>query len=101
VGTNPFRPIRHEENHNESARVSEEVLTSTTFDPDLTTAASDNPYDYDPTAPISEKVRGKMKASGGGSVSVENLTALDRVPLNIGRNGFVPTQEWVTSWQQG
>lgn len=52
---------------------------------------SDNPYASD--SPISEKARGKMRERR--SMSVENITALDRVPLPIGRSGFVPTQEWV------
>jgi len=56
---------------------------------------SDNPYG----SPISEKARGKMRERR--SASVETLNALDRVPIEIGRNGFVPSQEWVTSWQQG
>ena len=56
---------------------------------------SDNPYG----SPISEKARGKMRERR--SASVETLSALDRVPIEIGRNGFVPSQEWVTSWQQG
>ncbi|KAJ7489937.1 high-temperature-induced dauer-formation protein-domain-containing protein [Mycena galericulata] len=47
----------------------------------------------------SEKVRGKMKARRSQS---SDTTGLDRVAAaGIGRNGFVPTQEWVTSWQQG
>lgn len=46
-----------------------------------------------PDSPISEKARGKMRERR--SLSVETLNPLDRVPLNIGRNGFVPTQEWV------
>uniref|UniRef100_A0A8H7Y292 RecA family profile 1 domain-containing protein n=1 Tax=Psilocybe cubensis TaxID=181762 RepID=A0A8H7Y292_PSICU len=58
---------------------------------------SDNPYASE--SPISEKARGKMRERR--SMSVENIAALDRVPLPIGRSGFVPTQEWVTSWQQG
>jgi len=48
-----------------------------------------------PDSPISEKARGKMRERR--SLSVETLSSLDRVPLNIGRNGFVPTQEWVCS----
>ncbi|KAF9483787.1 hypothetical protein BDN70DRAFT_851104 [Pholiota conissans] len=50
-------------------------------------------------SPISEKARGKMRERR--SLSVDTITPLDRVPLSIGRNGFIPTQEWVTSWQQG
>ncbi|KAG8965749.1 hypothetical protein FRC03_000199 [Tulasnella sp. 419] len=54
---------------------------------------------------LSEKARGKMKESGSGGVD-EAEAALDpeseRVAaMAIGRNGFVPTQEWVASWQQG
>lgn len=45
----------------------------------------------------SEKARGKMRAAS------EDMTAsLERIEAAVvGRNGFVPTQEWVTSWQQG
>lgn len=75
-----------------SARASEEVLTA------VLPPSSDNPYDL-PASPMSEKVRGKMRERS--SLSSETVNSLDRVPLNIGRNGFVPTQEWVTSWQQG
>jgi hypothetical protein len=74
-----------------SARTSEEVLTTSAMSP-----RSDNPYD---TLAISEKVRGKMRERS--SLSVDSMNSLDRVPLSIGRNGFIPTQEWVTSWQQG
>ncbi|GJE86851.1 high-temperature-induced dauer-formation protein-domain-containing protein [Phanerochaete sordida] len=47
----------------------------------------------------SEKVRGKMRARAES----EDLTgSLERLAASgVGRNGFVPTQEWVTSWQQG
>lgn len=66
----------------------------------------------------SEKARGKMRARGGS----EDLTgSLERLAASgVGRNGFIPTQEWVrrlvqslylcvtkhvplqvTSWQQG
>ncbi|KAJ7684956.1 high-temperature-induced dauer-formation protein-domain-containing protein [Mycena polygramma] len=48
----------------------------------------------------SEKARGKMKARR--SQSPDRRGSLDRVAAaGVGRNGFVPTQEWVTSWQQG
>ncbi|KAF8212473.1 high-temperature-induced dauer-formation protein-domain-containing protein [Mycena galopus ATCC 62051] len=48
----------------------------------------------------SEKARGKMKARR--SQSLDRNGSLDRVAAaGVGRNGFVPTQEWVTSWQQG
>ena len=44
-------------------------------------------------SPISEKARGKMRERR--SLSVDNVNVLERAPLHIGRNGFVPTQEWV------
>ncbi|KAF5370556.1 hypothetical protein D9758_001832 [Tetrapyrgos nigripes] len=46
----------------------------------------------------SEKAKGKMKErrSSSASSSLERLAA-----QGVGRNGFVPTQEWVTSWHQG
>lgn len=43
--------------------------------------------------PKSEKARGKMRARR--SLSVETINPLDRASLGIGKNGFVPTQEWV------
>ena len=49
---------------------------------------------------LSEKARGKMRERS--SMSVEMTRSLERIALaGIGRNKFVPTQEWVTSWQQG
>jgi hypothetical protein len=48
---------------------------------------------------LSEKARGKMRQrteSLDGGLNVERVAA-----AAVGRNGFVPTQEWVTSWQQG
>ena len=44
-------------------------------------------------SPISEKARGKMRARR--SLSVDTISSLDRASLGIGKNGFVPTQEWV------
>ena len=43
--------------------------------------------------PISEKARGKMRARR--SLSIETISSLERAQLGIGKNGFVPTQEWV------
>ncbi|KAI0060891.1 hypothetical protein BV25DRAFT_1806699 [Artomyces pyxidatus] len=49
---------------------------------------------------ISEKVRGKMRERR--SMSVDTDGSYDRAAAaGVGKNGFVPTQEWVTSWQQG
>ncbi|KAF8911951.1 high-temperature-induced dauer-formation protein-domain-containing protein [Gymnopilus junonius] len=58
---------------------------------------TENPYSAN--SPISEKARGKMRERR--SLSIDNANALERLPLGLMRNGFVPTQEWVTSWQQG
>ena len=53
-----------------------------------------------PEDALSEKARGKMRERG--SMSLEMSRSLEQVALaGIGRNKFVPTQEWVTSWQQG
>ena len=57
--------------------------------------------DAGPSSPLSEKARGKMRERRR-SESTEFLNGnLDGVAASIGRNGFVATQEWVTSWQQG
>jgi len=91
----------------EVARESSEV-TSTRAVP---TPPSDQPSrttSPDPPEPavstqnsgLSEKARGKMRER---SVSFEALDPdLERIAAQgVGRNGFIPTQEWVTSWQQG
>ncbi|KAG9318395.1 high-temperature-induced dauer-formation protein-domain-containing protein [Chiua virens] len=50
--------------------------------------------------PTSENVKGKMRERR--SLSVDANSSAERLAsAGIGRNGFVPTQEWVTSWQQG
>ncbi|KAI0670599.1 high-temperature-induced dauer-formation protein-domain-containing protein [Trametes maxima] len=49
---------------------------------------------------VSEKARGKMRA--GRSLSGDMTGSLERLAASgVGRNGFVPSQEWVSSWQQG
>ena len=53
-----------------------------------------------PEDALSEKARGKLRERS--SISVEMTRSLERIALaGIGRSRFVPTQEWVTSWQQG
>ncbi|KAF8162962.1 high-temperature-induced dauer-formation protein-domain-containing protein [Crassisporium funariophilum] len=76
-----------------SPRMSQETIARPFVSP-----TSDNPYNTT-ESPISEKARGKMKERR--SMSIDTVGSLDRVSSSIGRNGFVPTQEWVTSWQQG
>ena len=53
------------------------------------------------TRELSEKARGKMRAAGR-SLSGDMTGSLERLAAaGVGRNGFVPTQEWVSSWHQG
>jgi len=70
-------------------------------------------YDYEddgasgagPASPLSEKARGKLRERvqrSRPSVDMSSISLnLDQLALSVGRNGFVPTQDWVTSWQQG
>jgi hypothetical protein len=53
-----------------------------------------------PEGTLSEKAKGKLRERS--SMSAEMTRSLERIALaGIGRNRFVPTQEWVTSWHQG
>lgn len=48
---------------------------------------------------LSEKARGKLRER---NQSIEwTATEEQAAAKAVGRNGFIPTQEWVTSWQQG
>lgn len=64
----------------------------------------------EPGAPLSEKARGKMRAtesvtsltsprSTSGELADEELLSI--ASAGVGPNGYVPTQEWVSSWQKG
>jgi High-temperature-induced dauer-formation protein len=57
------------------------------------------------SSPLSEKARGKLRQKrtpSSMSIDMSSISLnLDQMALSIGRNGFVPTQDWVTSWQQG
>ncbi|KAJ3867565.1 high-temperature-induced dauer-formation protein-domain-containing protein [Lentinula novae-zelandiae] len=69
--------------------------------PTITTEPVVSPTpDSIPSAKPSEKSKGKMKQRRSSSSldagSLERMAA-----AGIGRNGFVPTPEWVASWQQG
>lgn len=60
--------------------------------PPMSPTASDAP----PRVRISEKARGKMRM--GRSLSLEMTGSLEHLAAaGVGRNGFIPTQEWV-SW---
>jgi hypothetical protein len=62
--------------------------------PGLTSAASDISA-HSSQSPLSEKARGKMRERHSASLENAGALALDPASLSIGRNGFVPTQEWV------
>ncbi|KAI0050002.1 hypothetical protein FA95DRAFT_1537035 [Auriscalpium vulgare] len=80
-----------EEASTAGAVTSEPLMSPTVPEPPLTSGF--------PSA-VSEKARGKMRERR--SMSTDTDASLDRVAAaGVGRNGFVPTQEWVTSWQQG
>lgn len=85
--------------------LSSAVTTTTTTTPTAEVAESE----YQPQ-PMSEKARGKLRATE----SVTSLTSptndtpeipdaeLMKVAADgVGPNGYVPTQEWVSSWQKG
>lgn len=66
----------------------------------LMSPTTESPPAHGAQSSVSEKVRGKMRERR--SLSLDTDASLDRVAAaGVGRNGFVPTQEWVTSWQQG
>jgi hypothetical protein len=66
-----------------------EVLTQSFMSP-----SSDSPLNGSVPVATSEKARGKMKERQ--SLSLETNSSVDRVAATgVGRNGFVPTQEWV------
>ncbi|KAJ8078530.1 hypothetical protein PM082_012813 [Marasmius tenuissimus] len=70
-------------------------------DPEVQPAVSTPSSESVPiTATVSERARGKMKERRSSSLDGDG--SLERIAAaGIGRNGFVPTQEWVSSWQQG
>ncbi|KAI0831071.1 high-temperature-induced dauer-formation protein-domain-containing protein [Trametes gibbosa] len=77
----------------------DEDLTSTR--PLMSPTATETQLSGPGGLPVSEKARGKMRAAGR-SLSGDMTGSLERLAASgVGRNGFVPTQEWVASWQQG
>ena len=58
---------------------------------------------------LSEKARGKLRAvesnqdraEGEGMVDVEDEELMKVASAGVGPGGYVPTQEWVSSWQKG
>lgn len=51
--------------------------------------------------PMSDKAKGKRRMSSG-TMGGEGNEELHQIALQgIGPNGYVPTAEWVSSWQKG
>jgi hypothetical protein len=57
---------------------------------------------------MSEKARGKLRAvepegdgGDGGMVDVDDEELMAVANAGIGPAGYIPTQEWVSSWQKG
>lgn len=74
-----------------------ESVEDTTFSQPLMSPTATSPPSgaFPPLPAVSEKARGKMR-DRGRSLSLETDASLDRVALaGVGRNGFVPSQEWV------
>lgn len=98
---------------------------STTYPPAIatptpTTATATADYSTNPPPPsrsMSEKARGKMRATesttslttintnqdggGGEEEDGEEEELMKIAAAGVGPNGYVPTQEWVSSWQKG
>ncbi|KAJ7752084.1 high-temperature-induced dauer-formation protein-domain-containing protein [Mycena metata] len=116
-GKGPHVPSDDSQPHEEKAKLLRDESENALSQTDSTEASPRQSQGQDPeismvipTSPTSEnmpgstsaseKARGKMKARR--SHSLDRSGSLDRVAAaGVGRNGFVPTQEWVTSWQQG
>ncbi|KAG8763476.1 hypothetical protein FRC11_003165 [Ceratobasidium sp. 423] len=57
-----------------------------------------------PPIAMSEKARGKLREDAGlGRTDSIDLSAEEELAaaVALGKNGFVPTQEWISSWQRG
>ena len=83
---------RERDDNSANTPLGEDVLTRPLMSPNTESLYSTMTMD----SPISEKARGKMKARR--SLSADTITSLDRAPLGIGKNGFVPSQEWVCTF---
>lgn len=71
--------------------------------------ATTSPPAFSPTKPMSEKARGKMRATES-TTSIPMINGESEEPdeellkvaqAGVGPNGYVPTQEWISSWQKG
>ncbi|KAJ3767498.1 high-temperature-induced dauer-formation protein-domain-containing protein [Lentinula raphanica] len=92
---------KDDENDNDQVPVANQTTHS---DPEIgnttTTEPIVSPSEPATSARPSERAKGKMKERR--SSSSLDAGSLERIAAaGIGRNGFVPTPEWVASWQQG
>ncbi|THH33894.1 hypothetical protein EUX98_g324 [Antrodiella citrinella] len=81
-------------------RISTQSETSSVASPPMSPTSLNTPLQENQPLALSEKARGKRRAVRPSAIDIG--AALE--PLNVtgvGRSGFIPTQEWVTSWQQG
>jgi hypothetical protein len=51
--------------------------------------------------PLSDKAKGKRRMSSGTMAGEGNEELHQLAMQGIGPNGYVPTAEWVASWQKG
>jgi hypothetical protein len=81
---------RQSEAQEERTDTEAEVVTQSFMSP-----GTDSPMAGSFAIAASEKARGKMKERR--SLSLDTSSSLDRIAAaGVGRNGFVPTQEWVS-----
>jgi len=73
-----------------------------------TVEAPENDFQTGAPRAMSEKMRGKMRATSISSLSLQSPDDVEAdeelmkvAEAGVGPNGYVPTQEWVTSWQKG
>lgn len=96
-----------EEDEDDTGAPAAEAEASAPTPPPVTPAteeAPETPVAEDaPHQPMSEKARGKMRATEADEAQEDDISEeeLMRVAAaGVGPNGYVPTQEWVTSWQK-
>ena len=82
------------------------TVSSPTERPDPLAAVANGDHGSE-TPPRSEKARGKMRAHSDSTTSLPTVPDVPDEELmrmaaaGIGPSGFVPTQDWVSSWQKG
>lgn len=80
----------------ESGELHSQSETSSVASPPMSPTARSVHLQEGQSSPLSEKARGKMRAVR--SLSIDVGAALEPlIVTGVGRNGFIPTQEWVRS----